>query len=91
MWLDFVYHEGRTCGNEVNNKIGTYLKNSKGRRQWDALSPLLFDMAADALAIIVDKARHNGIVKGILGGILNHGVNMRQYADDTFFFAIWWI
>lgn len=72
-------------GIRVDDKIGPYFKTHKGLREGDALSPLLFDLAADALAIIMDKAKTSGIVKRVLSETLNHGVNMLQYADDINF------
>lgn len=33
----------------------------------------------------MDKAKQQGIVKGVLGDILDNGVNGLQYADDTIF------
>ena len=49
------------------------------------MSPLLFDIAADALAIILDKAKHAGYVKGVLTELGDDWVNILQYADDTIF------
>ena len=69
----------------MNDRIGHYFKTYKGLRQGDAMSPLLFDIAADALAIILDKAKHAGYVKGVLTELGDDGVNMLQYADDTIF------
>ena len=72
-------------GIKVNDHIGPYFKTHKGLRQGDALSPLLFDLAADALAIIMENAKRHNIVKGVMLEHLDKGVNMLQYADDTIF------
>jgi hypothetical protein len=42
-------------------------------------------LAADALAVMMNNARENDIVKGVLGNNVAKGVNMLQYADDTIF------
>ena len=49
------------------------------------MSPLLFDIAADALAIILYNAMREGVVKGVLSELNGCEVNMLQYADDTIF------
>lgn len=46
---------------------------------------MLFDLAVDALASILDNARHEGFVKGLLIENLNNGVNVPQYAGATIF------
>ena len=54
---------------KVNENLGKYFPTHKGLRQGDSLSPLNFDLAADALAIMLDNARKNGLVKGVFGGV----------------------
>lgn len=49
---------------------------TKGLRQGDSLPPLIFDLAADALAMLMDKARANGSIKGVLEENTENGVNM---------------
>jgi hypothetical protein len=40
----------------VNAEIGSYFQNNKGVRQGDPISPLLFNLIANALALILDKS-----------------------------------
>ena len=49
------------------------------------MSPLLVDIAADALVIIMDNEKNNGLVAGVLDEYIEKGVNMLQYAEDTIF------
>jgi hypothetical protein len=49
----------------VNNDIGPYFCTHQGLRQGDPLSLLLFDLAADALAIMIKRAIDSGILKGL--------------------------
>ena len=69
----------------MNDEIGQYFKTFKGLRQGDAMSPLLFDIAADALAILMNNALKHDLVKGVLSKGEDKGINMLQYADDTIF------
>ena len=44
----------------VNDNVGHFFKTFKGLRQGDSLSPLLFDLDVDALAMIMDKGKTKG-------------------------------
>ena len=76
---------GGHVGVKVNEDICPYFNTFKGLRQGDSLSPLLFDLAVDAFAIILDKTRNEGFVKEVLTDYHENGVNMLQYVDDTIF------
>ena len=74
--LDYANHDGGHVGVKVNDQVGPYFETYKGLRHGDSLSPLLFDLAVDALAIIMDNARREGFVKGVLHETYETGVNM---------------
>jgi hypothetical protein len=41
----------------TNGMIGSYFPTHKGVRQGDPFSPLLFNIAADGLACLIEKAQ----------------------------------
>ena len=44
---------------------------------------ILFDLATDVLAIMLDRATINKVVNGLSSHLVNKGVSILQYADDT--------
>ena len=52
-------------------------------RQGDPLSPLLFNLAADALAKMIQQAQRNGLIQGLIPEYVENGIAILQYADDT--------
>jgi hypothetical protein len=47
---------------------------------------LLFDLAADGLAVIMERAKNGGLIKGLVSDLVEGGLVLLQYADDTVFF-----
>ena len=73
-------------GIRVNNDIGHYFQTKKGLRQGDPLSPMLFNIFVDMLAILIARAKEDGQVGGLIPHLVEGGVSILQYADDTILF-----
>ena len=73
-------------GIKVNDQIGSYFQTKKGLRQGDPLSPILFNIVVDMLAIIIARAKEDGQVKGVVPHLVEEGLSILQYADDTIIF-----
>jgi hypothetical protein len=78
--------QGGSVGIRVNDDIGHYFQTLKGLRQGDPLSPMLFNIVADMLAILIARATEDGQVGGLIPHLVEGGVSILQYADDTILF-----
>jgi hypothetical protein len=63
--------------------VGPYFGSYKGVRQWDPFAPFLFNMAVNSLSKMITSAQRNGLIKGLADNLVEHGVAILQYADDT--------
>jgi hypothetical protein len=71
----------------ANGEESETFKTGKGLRQGDPLSPLLFNLVADVLTKILEKAARNRLVSGLLEQFSPGGILALQYADDTLIFS----
>jgi hypothetical protein len=55
-WVDDFISRG-SVGIKVNDDIGHYFQTQKGLRRGDPLSPMLFNLVADMLAILIARAK----------------------------------
>jgi hypothetical protein len=62
--LNIIDIQGGSVGIKVNDDIGHYFQTLKGLRLGDPLSPMLFNIAADMLAILIARAKEDGQVGG---------------------------
>ena len=69
----------------MNDDIGHYFRTHKGLRQGDPMSPILFNIVVDMLTLI-GRAKENDQVGGLVPHLLEGGVSILQYADDTIIF-----
>lgn len=73
---------GKVCVN-VNGERSPYFRTFRCSRQGDPLSPLLFNLVAEALGVLLDKASKKGHIRGVLedlisGGLLTSSMQMTR-------------
>jgi hypothetical protein len=68
---------------KVNDDVGPYFQTLKGLRQGDLLSPMLFNIVVDMLAIMIEHAKNDGLIEGVIPHLVDRGLSILQYADDT--------
>jgi hypothetical protein len=81
---NFIF--GGSVAIKVNDDVGKYFQTKKGLRQGDPLSPMLFNIVADMLAIIIERAKADGLIEGVVPHLVDDGLSILQYADDTILF-----
>jgi hypothetical protein len=75
-----------TWGVRVNDDIGPFFSTHKGLCQGDPLSPILFNIVADMLALLFARAKEEHQFNGIVPHLIEGGLSILQYADDTVVF-----
>ena len=83
--MDTFIHKG-SVGVKVNDDIGQFFQTHKGLGQGDSMSPVLFNIVADMLTILIDRAKEKGQIGGLIPNLIDGGVSVLQYADDTIIF-----
>jgi hypothetical protein len=61
-------------------------KQKKGLRQGDPLSSFLFNIVVDMLAILINRAKSEGHINEVVPHLVDDGLSILQYADDTIIF-----
>jgi hypothetical protein len=84
-WHALIYSfvSGGSVAIKFNDNVGRYFQTLKGLRQGDPLSPMLFNIVADMLAIMIERAKSNGLIEGVIPHLVDGGLSILQYADDT--------
>jgi hypothetical protein len=55
-WIDIIIKGGHVAI-KINDQVGLNFQTKKGLRQGDPLSPLLFNIVVDMLAILINRAK----------------------------------
>lgn len=84
-WIKDIFISGRICIS-FNDSQSPYFPCKKGLRQGDPLSPLLFDLVADALNKILSKAQAAEFISGLGNSTISSKVLNMHFADDTLIF-----
>ena len=71
-WIMSTIKGGKVCV-KINGANGPYFKTHRGLRQGDPLSPLLFNLAVDALSHIMGKAQESGLISGVVPHLMPGG------------------
>jgi hypothetical protein len=70
----------------INGQIGESFVTKKGLRQGDTLSPILFNIVVDMLAILIKEQKTMGELRGVVPHLVDDGLSILQYVDDTIIF-----
>jgi len=84
-WIEGMV-TGGSVGIKVNDDIGPYFQTKRGLRQGDPMSPILFNIVADMLALLIKRAKADGQIRGVIPHLVDDGLSILQYADDTIIF-----
>jgi hypothetical protein len=71
---------------KINDQVRENFQTKKGLREGDPLSPILFNIVADILAIIINRAKNNGQIDRVIPHLIDNGLFILQYADDAIIF-----
>uniref|UniRef100_A0A8I6XIG6 Reverse transcriptase domain-containing protein n=1 Tax=Hordeum vulgare subsp. vulgare TaxID=112509 RepID=A0A8I6XIG6_HORVV len=88
LWRKHVdcFIKNGSVGIKVNDDVGHFFQTLKGLRQGDPMSPILFNIVADMLALLIKRAKDKDMIGGLIPHLVDGGVSILQYADDTILF-----
>jgi hypothetical protein len=87
-WISWVESSvsGGSVAVNVNEDVKSYFQTRKGLRQGDPLSLILFNIVFDMLLILINRAKADGKISGIIPHLVDDELSILQYADDTILF-----
>jgi hypothetical protein len=87
-WIEWTYQivSGGRVGIDLNGEPGEFFRRYRGLRQGDPLSPLLFNLVANAFVIMLKRGCKVGVINGVIPKMVEGGLTHLQYADDTVIF-----
>jgi hypothetical protein len=84
--MDIVFHGRGHVGVKINDQVGQKFQTKKVVWQDDPLPPILFNIVVDMLAILIKRAKAEGQVAGVIPHLVEDGLSILQYIDDTILF-----
>jgi len=84
-WVDKIV-TGGSVSVKVNDDMGLFFQTKQGLRQGDPLSPIIFNLVADMLAVLIERSTKLDHFRGLVPHLVEGGLSIVQYADDTILF-----
>jgi hypothetical protein len=87
-WIEWIksFISGGSVAINANDEVGPYFQTKKGLRRGDPLSPILFNLVADMLTLLIKRAKAEGLRSGVVPYLVDDGLSILQYADDIILF-----
>jgi hypothetical protein len=63
-------------GIKINDQVGQNFQTKKGLCQGDPLSPLLFNIVVDMLAILINRAKDEGWFNDVVPHLVDDGLSI---------------
>jgi hypothetical protein len=77
-WISWIksFVIGGSVAINVNEDVEHFFQTRKGLRQGDPLSPLLFNMVTDMLAILINRAKVDEQIVGVVPHVVDEGISI---------------
>ena len=74
-WISKVISRGSVAV-KVNDNIDHYFQTRKGVWQGDPLSPILFNIVVDMVAILISRAKVADHIRGVVPHLVDEGLSV---------------
>jgi hypothetical protein len=74
-----VISKGSVCV-QINDELGHFFQTRIGLRAGDPLSPIHFNLVVDMLAVLIERAKNQGFIDGLVPHLVDDGLSILQYA-----------
>jgi hypothetical protein len=87
-WIEWTksFISGGSVAINANDEIRPFFQTKKGLKQGDPPLPILFNIVANMLTLLINKAKMNNQIQGVVPHLIDGGLSILQYADDTILF-----
>jgi hypothetical protein len=87
-WHAFINNSmsGGSLTIKVNDDTGHYFQTKKGLIQDDPLSPMLFNIVANILTIMIECTKFDGQIERVIPQLVDDDLAILRYVDNTILF-----
>uniref|UniRef100_A0A453EZI2 Reverse transcriptase domain-containing protein n=2 Tax=Aegilops tauschii subsp. strangulata TaxID=200361 RepID=A0A453EZI2_AEGTS len=82
-WISWMksFVSGGSVAIKINDDVGPYVQTKKGLLQGDPLFIRLFNIVSAMLAVLIDKAKADEQISGVMSHLVDGGLSILQYDD----------